>query len=368
MSGPRAASIVPALLAWYEGASRALPWRESRDPYHIWLSEIMLQQTQVTTALPYFRRFLDAYPTVEALAAAPLDDVLKRWEGLGYYNRARNLHRAAQQVVTQHGGTFPQTARELQMLPGVGRYTANAIASIAFGENAPVLDGNVTRVLARLYDIADDVAAAKTQHRLWALADGLMKHVPPGRAGSLNQAAMELGSQICKARRPLCEACPVRDECLARARGVQEQRPVKAQRVPAPHHDYAAALLQDGEGRLLIAQRPAQGLLGGLWEFPAGRCEPGETLPACLARALREKLAIDVAPGGERVAVKHGFSHFRMTLHVFAAHIVSGTPTPQDGAYSDIRWVAPGELEHYAFGRADRKVIEFLRGTANRLF
>jgi A/G-specific adenine glycosylase len=328
----------------------------------------MLQQTQVATAMPYFLRFLEAYPTVEALAAAPLDEVLKRWEGLGYYSRARNLHRAAQQVATQYGGVFPRSARELQALPGVGRYTANAIASIAFGENVPVLDGNVTRVLTRLYDIGDDVGAAKTQRQLWALADVLMEHVPPGRAGGFNQAAMELGSEICKARRPLCAKCPVRDECLARERGVQEQRPVKAEKAPAPHHAYAAALLQDTEGRLLIAQRPAKGLLGGLWEFPAGRCEPGESLPACLARSLREKLAVEVVAGEELLAVKHAFSHFRLTLHVLTARIVNGVPVPQTDAYTDVRWVAPDELDRYAFGRADRKVIEHLHASSRRLF
>ncbi|MCC7206988.1 MAG: A/G-specific adenine glycosylase [Anaerolineae bacterium] len=368
MSDLNRAAIVAALLDWFGEAAVSLPWRDSSDPYRVWLSEIMLQQTQVTTVIPYFQRFLDAYPTVQALAAAPLEDVLKRWEGLGYYSRARHMHRAAQQVAAHYGGVFPRTARELQTLPGVGRYTANAIASMAYGEHVPVLDGNVMRVLSRLADVAEDVTAARTQRRLWELAESFMEHVPPGRAGSFNQAAMELGREVCKPRRPLCAECPVRAHCLARQRGVQEQRPVKARRAPTPHHDYAAALIEDRAGRILIARRRADGLLGGLWEFPAGRCEPGETLPECLARALHDKLAVKIVAGDERLVVKHAFSHFRLTLHVLDARIVSGAPAPQGDAYTDARWVGPGELEQYAFGRADRKVIEHLSDFARRLF
>src|SRR5215212_5496516 len=213
------------LLNWYDAHAADLPFRRTHDPYRIWLSEIMLQQTQVTTVIPYFERFLARFPTVESLAAAPLDDVLKLWEGLGYYSRARNLHRAAQHIVTDHGAHFPTTAIELQALPGIGRYTAGAIASIAYNEPVAVLDGNVMRVLTRLYDIADDIAAPATQKRLWTLAESL---VPPDHPGNFNQAMMELGRTICKPRQPLCAACPVSAHCLAFQRGVQSERPVKA--------------------------------------------------------------------------------------------------------------------------------------------
>src|SRR5258708_9410248 len=229
-----------ALLAWYDGAAADLPWRRTHDPYHVWLSEIMLQQTQVRTVISYFERFINAFPTVTALAAAPLDQVLKRWEGLGYYSRARNLHRAAQRIVADHGGEFPSTAATLQTLPGIGRYTAGAIASIAFNEKVAVLDGNVMRVLTRLYDIADDIYVSATQRRLWTLAE-LMG--PAGRPGDYNQAIMELGRTVCRPQNPACMMCPVSTHCLACQHGTQNQRPVKAPKQPTPHYDVAAVVI-----------------------------------------------------------------------------------------------------------------------------
>ena len=346
--------IAPDLLAWYDHHAADLPWRRPSDAYPIWLSEIMLQQTQVETVKPYFARFLAAYPTVEALAAAPLDDVLKLWEGLGYYSRARNLHRAAQIVAQQR--YFPTNAAELQQLPGIGRYTAGAIASIVFGERAPVLDGNVIRVFSRLTDLEADVTQPKTQAKLWALAE---QWLPDKRPGDYNQALMELGRTVCKPRSPLCSACPLTAHCLAFQRGTQAQRPVKKARAATPHYDVTAGIIWNEQGEILIAQRPLDGLLGGLWEFPGGKQESGESLPECLQRELREELGIEVAVGELFTVVHHGFTHFKITLHAFTCRYLSGPP--QALGVHKWAWVTPDAFDSYSFGKADRQVVRALR-------
>lgn len=356
------AAFAPALLAWYDRAAADLPWRRTRDPYRIWLSEIMLQQTQVETVIPYYERFLEAFPTVAALAAAPLADVLKRWEGLGYYSRARNLHRAAQVVVHDLGGRFPETADGLRQLPGIGPYTAGAIASIAFGQRVPVLDGNVIRVFARLADLEADVSQQQVKAGLWALAE---RWLPAERPGDYNQALMELGRTVCRPRAPLCAACPLQPHCRAYTAGTQAMRPVKARRAPAPHFDVTAGLIWNADGQLLIAQRPLDGLLGGLWEFPGGKREPGETLEDCLRRELREELAIEVEVGELFTVVRHAFTHFRITLHAFTCRHTGGKP--QAVGVRDWAWTTLDDLDTYTFGRADREVIAELRARRNML-
>lgn len=343
------------LLAWYDRHAAELPWRGVQDGYRVWLSEIMLQQTQVETVKPYYARFLAAFPTVHDLAAAPLADVLKLWEGLGYYSRARHLHQTAQRVVRDYGGSFPRTADELQTLPGVGRYTAGAVASIAFGERVPVLDGNVIRVFARLTDLPDDVTQPAVKTRLWALAEAWL---PPERAGDYNQALMELGRVVCKPRNPRCGVCPVQRHCRAFASGTQKLRPVKAKKAATPHYDVTAGMIWNDSGQLLIAQRPPEGLLGGLWEFPGGKQEAGESLPDCLRRELREELAIEVEVGSLFAVVRHGFTHFRITLHAFTCRYLGGEP--QRLGVHDFAWVLPDELRRYSFGKADREIIRAL--------
>lgn len=350
------------LLGWFEAHAADLPWRRNRAPYYVWLSEIMLQQTQVGTVIGYFERFLDAFPTVDALAAAPLDDVLKQWEGLGYYSRARNLHRAAQVVVTEWGGQIPGNAADLQTLPGIGRYTAGAIASLAFGEDVPVVDGNVIRILTRVFDIDAEVSRPATVNRLWELAGMLL---PKGRAGAYNEALMELGRVICRPRNPRCETCPVREHCAARAAGNQAVRPVKKRRAPTPHYDVAAGVIYRQDGRILIAQRPAQGLLGGLWEFPGGKREDGESMPDALVRELQEELAVTVDVGEFLIRVKHAFTHFKITLHAYECRIATGEPTAEGVA--DFAWVTLAEMDQYAFGKADQAIIAELRERPNRL-
>lgn len=355
-------SIAPPLLAWYDRVAADLPWRRTHDPYRVWLSEIMLQQTQVETVIPYYERFLAAFPTVETLANAPLDDVLKHWEGLGYYSRARNLHRAAQRVAREMDGQFPATAEALEQLPGIGRYTAGAISSIAFGQRAPVLDGNVIRVFARLTDLNDDVTQNAVKIKLWELAE---EWLPAERAGDYNQALMELGRTVCKPRNPLCSVCPVQSHCVAFANGTQNERPVKAKKAPTPHYDVAAGVIWNENNQLLIAQRPLDGLLGGLWEFPGGKQEPSETLPECLKRELREELAIEVEVEDLFTVVHHGFTHFRITLHAFMCRYRSGEP--QKIGVHDWAWVDVSNLERYSFGKADREIIAALHARKTML-
>lgn len=347
------------LLAWYDHLGVELPWRGAEDPYPVWLSEIMLQQTQIETVKPYYARFLAAYPTVQALAAAPLDDVLKLWEGLGYYSRARNLHRAAQQIAERiaAGHGFPATVDDLLSLTGVGRYTAGAIASIAFGVRAPVLDGNVIRVFARLLDLPDDVTQSATQAQLWQVAEHWL---PETRTGDYNQALMDLGRLICKPRTPSCKECPISTYCAAYANGTQNERPVKAAKAETPHYNVAAGIIWNERGEVLIAQRPLEGLLGGLWEFPGGKQEPGETLAECLQRELREELAIEVEVGELYTKVRHGFTHFKITLHAFTCRYASNAE-PQRIGVRDFAWVTPDQFDKYSFGKADRQVIEALR-------
>ncbi|MCY4146150.1 MAG: A/G-specific adenine glycosylase [Chloroflexi bacterium] len=345
------------LLGWFAEHGADLPWRNDPKPYHIWLSEIMLQQTRRETAIPYYQRFLRACPSIEALAAKPLDDVLKLWEGLGYYSRARNLHRAAKIVVCQYAGELPQTAEALQKLPGIGAYTAGAIASIAFGQAAPVLDGNIMRIFTRLLDMDDDITKSASKRKLWQTARDWL---PDENVGDYNQALMQLGQLVCRPRNPLCASCPLAQHCRARSAGTVAQRPVRARRAPLPHFHVAAGLIRDDRQRLLITQRPLDGLLGGLWEFPGGKCEAGESLRGCLLRELREELAIVVETGECLAVVEHAFTHFRITLHAFECRYVGPLPPhtePQKLGVRDWAWARTDDLSRYSFGKADRMVI-----------
>lgn len=316
----------------------------------------MLQQTRVDQARPYYERFLEAFPTVEALAAASLDDVLRCWEGLGYYARARNLHRAACQIVAQHGGQLPKTYEALRQLPGIGPYTAAAIASIAFGIARAVLDGNVMRVLTRALAIGDDIRASATRRALQELADAL---IPSEVPGAFNQAMMELGATVCTPVQPRCGDCPLRSVCQARALGNPTAFPVQAPRAPVPHYEVALGILINEAGAVLIQRRPEEGMLGGLWEFPGGKREPGESLEAACARELYEELGVRVVVGPCLARVRHAYTHFRVTLHAFQCTLQEGTPRSRAGL--PLRWVPLEELDHYAFPRANRRLIDLLR-------
>jgi A/G-specific adenine glycosylase len=311
----------------------------------------MLQQTQVETVIPYYRRWCQRFPTVRRLAAAPQEEVLRLWEGLGYYARARNLHRAAQQVVREHAGKIPRTCEELRQLPGIGRYTAAAIASIAFGVDAAVLDGNVKRVLARVFDFREDVKSVQGEKKLWALAESL---VPKGRAGDYNQAVMDLGATICTPLAPKCRACPVRTLCAAYKLGVQLERPVTRKRSPLPSRILAAGVIRKN-GRVLIRQRSANELLGGLWSFPSGQPKNRQKLADSLSRVINEELGMKIEVGQQVQTVMHTFSHFQLVLHVFECRWQSGRLS------ATCKWVRVGELSDYPMGRPDRQIARWLQ-------
>jgi A/G-specific adenine glycosylase len=359
------AAFAGRLLDWFARRARNLPWRRERTPYRVWVAEVMLQQTQVETVVPYYERFLESFPTVEALADAPLEDVLKAWEGLGYYARARNLHAAARRVVTGLGGRLPDTFEGLLALPGVGRYIGGAVASIAFGRDVAAVDGNARRVLCRVFEVREDVTRPGVQRKLETLATGLL---PEGRAGAFNEALMELGATVCTPRAPLCDRCPLVDLCLAYAAGDPEALPVRQPRRQVPHYDVAAAVTTRADGRVLVAQRNTDDMLGGLWEFPGGKREDGETLPECLVREMREELGVEVAVDEPLAVVRHAYTHFRITLHAYRCRLVDGEPRCLDCAA--FRWVTSAELDALPMSVADRRValaLSKVEGQALRL-
>lgn len=346
--------IARRLLTWYRQNGRSLPWRGHPDPYAVWVSEIMLQQTRVEAVIPYFEAWMRRFPNVKVLAEASEQDVLAAWEGLGYYSRARNLHRAAKWVMEKHGGVLPQNVEALRQLPGVGRYTAGAIASFAFGLDEPTLDGNLRRVLARLFDINEPIDTPDGEKLLWGLAEGLL---PSGQAGDFNQALMDLGATICLPRRPRCSICPLEEFCQARIQGTQEQRPLRAPKKAAPHYIQVAAILVkqiDGFPHLLLAKRPSKGLLGGMWEFPNARVKgtPAEALEAALETAYRLRVVRGEAQG----IFHHAYTHFRVTVHAFNCTLIE---SPSD---ERLKWVKLDEVEAYPMGKVDRLIARKVTG------
>ncbi|MNM06198.1 putative A/G-specific adenine glycosylase YfhQ [compost metagenome] len=314
------------LLEWYNEQKRDLPWRRSRDPYKIWVSEIMLQQTRVDTVIPYFYRFIERFPTIDALAEAPEEEVLKAWEGLGYYSRARNLQSAAQQVKELYGGKVPDDREAVFGLKGVGPYTAGAILSIAFNRPEPAVDGNVMRVLSRFFLIEDDIAKPKTRIKMEALAKSL---IPEGEASSFNQALMEHGALTCTPKSPRCLVCPVMERCAGRLAGVETELPVKTKAKPPRPEERLAALVEGrGEhaGRVLIRQRPTRGLLARMWELPhwpapgdigAGSGRPGEAAAMDRLRRSLAEAGVAARPEAYMMAAEHTFSHIHWTLQVY---------------------------------------------------
>jgi A/G-specific adenine glycosylase len=343
------AKLVRDLIRWYDRSRRDLPWRpmpgtnDRVDPYFVLVSEFMLQQTQVVTVIPYFNRFMTAFPTVQALADAHEQQVLRLWQGLGYYSRARNLRAAAQAVVSEHDGRIPADLGALQSLPGVGRYTAGAIASIAFGRPCPILDGNVARVLCRLHNIQSDPRAPETRRWLWDLAEEIL---PSGDCDRFNSALMELGATVCTPRQPSCSACPIRGQCRALAAGTQNTIPAprKAKTTPI-HHRWTFCIRHKNEW--LIERRPLKGRWAGLWQFPTVEAE--SKLPGVLASGVR---LIRPRKIGE---VHHTLTHRR---YVFTAHFAE-TRTKKD--YAESRWINLDQMSEFPFSRPQQKISEFLR-------
>jgi A/G-specific adenine glycosylase len=336
-----------ALLDWFSHAQRTLPWRKNYDPYHVWVSEIMAQQTRIKQMLPYYERFLTQFPTIRALADADSQSVLKAWEGLGYYSRARNLQHAAQQIVNEKKGKIPQTKKELLALKGFGPYISSAVASIAFNENVPVVDGNVLRVSTRFWGVWDDVTLPPTRKKIEEM---LQEVLPKGNARAFNQALMELGALICVPENPLCEKCPLRQSCYAFVHGKQSYFPVKTKKGKVPIKHFAMLILEKG-GKYALHQRTEK-LLHGMWEFPMV-----EFSPLCdSAHEIETKFSengINVKLGPNKGLVSHAYSHFTQYVHVFSARPIKTIP---------VEWASREEMEKKPLSKVQQKVMKHVVG------
>lgn len=356
-----AEAVQMKLLPWFTANKRNMPWRRNRTPYRVWISELMLQQTRVEQATPYFQRFMERFPTIQSLAKASQDEVLKIWEGLGYYSRARNLHKAARIISKDLSGLFPNTRESLQKLPGIGSYTAAAIGSIAFNLDLAVLDGNVIRVLSRLYSFSKETRTTAARKELQELADTLLV---TGDAGNYNEAMMELGATVCLPKNPLCSVCPISCVCKGYASGNPTDFPVVRSRKKVPHIVVGAAVVTNRKRDVLIAQRRDNDMLGGLWEFPGGKQEDGETIQQCIIRELKEELGVNIEVDRFLTTVKHAYSHFTMEMHTYFARIKSGSPRPLH--CQDYRWAKISDLRKFPCSKADLYIIDELEKTSDQ--
>jgi len=342
-------SLQTRLLNWYNKNKRTLPWRDHPDPYAVWVSEIMLQQTRVETAIPYFEKWMRLFPSIARLAESSEREVLNAWEGLGYYSRARNLHKAAKMILKEYDGKMPVDLTELIKLPGIGRYTMGAIASIALSMDEPALDGNLKRVYARLFDVDEPIDSSKGESLLWDIA---RQNLPKGRAGDFNQALMDLGAMICIPKSPRCLICPLMELCKARINGTQELRPVRKPKRAVPQYIHAAGIVIK-RGRVLLALRPQTGLLGGMWEFPNGRVDgdpAGEVV-----KALKTGYSLKVQRKEAIGMVQHAYTHFKVTVHVFRCDFSSVLNK------KNLKWVLLKELDDYPMGKVDRQIAIMIR-------
>lgn len=342
------------LRAWFRRCRRDLPWRRDRDPYRIWVSEVMLQQTQAATVAAFFDRFLHRFPDWRSLASAAEHEVLRQWEGLGYYHRARNLHRSARLLVAEHGGEIPRDEARLQQLPGVGRYLAAAILSQAFDLRLPILEANSRRVLSRLFGCDADPRRSTTENWLWEAAKSLL---PARRVGEFNEALMELGALVCTPRRPDCDRCPLADLCAACADGSQDRLPPRSTRASSQQIAEAALVLRRND-RFLLVQRPAYGRWPGMWEFPHGECAADEE-PASAARRHLEHLTGYRSRRATFICrIAHGVTRFRITLHCFAGEYSGGRF--QSDYYQAATWIMPRQLASYPLSSPQRRLAETL--------
>ena len=343
------------LIDWYLAAKRDLPWRNTDDPYRIWVSEVMLQQTQVNTVVPYYERFIQRFDDIKRLARADLQEVLKIWEGLGYYARARNLHRAAGIVLMEHNGVVPNRWPEFRKLPGVGDYIAAAVLSMAYEQPYPVVDGNVKRVLARLLVMKDPVNRASSMKLFRDEADKLLDQSKPG---TFNQAMMELGAVVCKPQQPLCANCPVQKICRAYQSGEVLNYPTKLKRPTIPLYRIAVGV-DFKNGRVLITQRKPSGLLGGLWEFPGGKIRKGESPEAACIREIKEEVNLAIKMDSHLSRVKHAYTHFKIAMDVFCCSYVSGKVALRGPV--NHRWIKLQDLDKFPFPRANHKFFDELK-------
>lgn len=342
------------LMKWYLANKRDLPWRRSQSPYAIWVSEVMLQQTRVNTVIDYYRNFLKTFPNLKQLAQADLQSVLKVWEGMGYYGRARNLHRAAKIIRQEHGGRIPDRWDAIRSLPGVGDYIASAVLSIAYGRAYAVVDGNVKRVLARLYKIEAPVnqSSAKT-----VFESAANKILDPQQPGIFNQAVMELGALVCRPRNPSCNNCPLNTFCSAYLDGQVTGFPKRRKQKATPQYHITVGVVYKND-RVLITQRKAEGLLGGLWEFPGGKIKEDESPQAACIREIKEEVNLDVSIDRHLTQVKHAYTHFKIVMEVFCCRYVSGRVYLRGPvAY---RWIRLDEYRNYPFPKANHKFLPLL--------
>ncbi|ACV68183.1 A/G-specific adenine glycosylase [Desulfohalobium retbaense] len=348
------------LLEWFAAHQRDLPWRRTYAPYAVWISEIMLQQTQMDRAVGYFQRWMERFPDIASVAAASEDEILTYWEGLGYYSRARNIHKAAQTLVREHDGVFPRTRKALLALPGIGPYTAGAILSIGFGQDEPAVDANVERILARLTDIDTPVKTKPAQEAIHTAARDLL---PPGRCREFNQALMELGALVCRARAPRCPNCPVAPFCEARRLGITDQRPVPGKRpVITPLEIVTGVLVH--RGRLFIQKRRSDSVWANLWEFPGGRVEPEETPENAVVREFWEETEFAVKAADKITVIRHGYTTYKVTLHCFFCTLENSSnslPEPVLHAAQEALWTPPDRLHEFAFPAAHRKLIDTIQ-------
>ena len=351
-------SLRRSLIGWYLKNQRDLPWRKTNNPYDIWVSEVMLQQTQVNTVIPYYHNFLQRFESLGQLARANLQAVLKVWEGLGYYARARNLHRAAGIVLDQHHGIIPNSWEAFRKLPGVGDYIAAAVLSIAFNKPYPVVDGNVKRVLARLFIRKEPVNNSAFVKNFQELSGTLLA---PRRPGAFNQAMMELGATVCKPQQPLCDRCPLKRMCLAYRSGRVSEYPQKLKRRPSPQYQIAVGVVFKKD-QVLITQRKPQGLLGGLWEFPGGKIENGEKAEEACVREIKEEVNLVVKIDSHFSRVRHAYTHFKIVMDVFSCTYVSGRVKLNGPA--DYRWIKLDKIEDYPFPKANHKFFPQLKKLA----
>ena len=354
-------SLRRKLVAWFRRHRRDLPWRRSRDPYRVWLSEIMLQQTQVTTVIPYFERFLVRFPELQTLAAAEEAEVFKLWEGMGYYRRARQLHAAAKQIVAEHGGMIPREFEAIRSLPGIGRYTAGAIASIAFDTRSPILEANTVRLYSRLLAYRGEATSLRGQELLWRFVEAIL---PARGAGDMNQALMELGSLVCTPREPKCEVCPARSLCPTFKAGLHDEIPLAKRKVRFEAVREAAVVVRRGN-KVLLRQRPQGERWAGLWDFARFPliAQRGAELATELRQKTLEQTGVRVEVGEQLTILKHGVTRFRITLYCYEAKHVSGKAKQHDGA--TLTWTTPDKLGDYPLSVTGRKLARLLATTAS---
>ena len=342
------------LINWYRKNKRLLPWRGEKDPYKIWLSEVMLQQTQVETVIPFYKNWIQRFPDISSVAEASQDEVLKYWEGLGYYSRCRNFHRACQIVVNNYSGKIPNQLEDFRKLPGVGDYTAAAVLSFAFGKSTPVIDGNVSRVMSRLVKFSEPVEKGRTVFR-----KQLEEWIDPENPGEFNQAIMELGSLVCRRNQPHCIKCPVIDFCAGYKSGSPGKYPMKVSRSPIPHKTMAAAVIWNNS-KFFIQKRPSNSLLGGLWELPGVEVTNKKSKEHQLVKDIKKCIGFEIQPATKIGFVQHAYSHFKVTLHGYHCRLINNNllknPTKKHG------WISPDGISHYPFPRVNHKLFEILQG------